>query len=116
MGSVVLEPVEVLVTLPTVLAAIWLFLLHAQSTGIRRRCLGIDDGECAVSVVVKSLVSMAMLFFVSVMHRIIEQYTHRFMVFQAILILVSLLASYYWTLEWLLFLLHEMCLHRWRLL
>lgn len=72
MGSVVLEPIEVLVALPTVLAAIWLFLLHAQSTGIRRRCFGIDNRECAVGVVVKGLVSMAVLFFVSDMRRIIE--------------------------------------------
>lgn len=48
----VFETVEVLVALATDLALEGLLLLHAESSGIRGRGLGVDDGECAVAVLV----------------------------------------------------------------
>jgi fumarate reductase subunit C len=61
MSTVVLEPVEVLVTLSAHLAAIRLLLLHADGSGVRNRCQRIDYRERPVVVLLELLILVAML-------------------------------------------------------
>jgi len=48
--SVVLQTVQVLVTLATDFTAIRLLLLHTDSAGVGDRCCGINYGEAAIGV------------------------------------------------------------------
>jgi hypothetical protein len=81
-GAVVFEPVEVFVPFAADLATIWLVFLHAHSIWIRRVGQGIDDGICAVLVEMQGLVLVAV----------------EFVVFEAVLVFVRLLAANNWTL------------------
>ena len=58
---VVFEAVEVLVALAADVAAVGLFLFHAQGAGVGGRGFGVDDGEGAVGVFVQLLVVVAVL-------------------------------------------------------
>lgn len=55
LGTYVFETVEVLVSLAACFAIEWLLLLHAESPRIWRTGFGINDGECAVAVLVQLL-------------------------------------------------------------
>lgn len=57
----IFEAVEILVPFAARFALVRLFLLHAQGAFVRNGCLGIDDGEGAVCVIVQSLVVVTML-------------------------------------------------------
>ncbi len=57
----IFQTIQVLVSLVTVFTLVWLLLLHSSFTGIRRRCLGIDDGKGAVSIFMQLLVLMTVL-------------------------------------------------------
>lgn len=59
--TVVLETVEVLISLAAHLASIWLLLLHPDGTGIGYRGEGVDDGECSVLVLLELLVLVTVL-------------------------------------------------------
>lgn len=59
MSFVVLETVEVLVSLVAYVAFVWLILLHTHSSGIRLIIVRIKDRESAVSVLLQSLVLVA---------------------------------------------------------
>lgn len=61
MRAVILQTVEVLVALAADFAAVGLLLLHANGAWIGDRSDGVDDGECAVVVLLKLLVLMAVL-------------------------------------------------------
>jgi len=83
MRSVVLETVEVLISLPTYFAAVWLLLLHAHRTGIRNGGERVDNGEGTVVVFLELLILVAMLL----------------VVLETVLVLVCLLATNDWTPE-----------------
>ena len=61
MGLVVFQPVEVLIAFATSLTFVRFFLLHAQGPFVGNRCLGVDNGEGSVSIVVQTLVVVTML-------------------------------------------------------
>lgn len=61
----VFEAVEILVAFPAGIAAVWLVLLHAQSTRIWVQSFGINDGKRAIAVVLESLGIMAVLVAIS---------------------------------------------------
>lgn len=60
-GTVVLEPVQVLVALPADLTAIRLFLLHTNGSRIRDRRQRIDYGKGAIVVFLELLVLVTVL-------------------------------------------------------
>ena len=57
----VFQAVQVLVALATHVAFVRLFFLHTHRAGVWCRCLGIDNRECSVSIVVQSLIVVAVL-------------------------------------------------------
>src|ERR1700761_6107477 len=58
---VILEAIQVLVSLAAYLASVWLLLFHSDRSRIRHRSDRIDDGEGAVFVLDQFLVAVAML-------------------------------------------------------
>lgn len=94
----VFQAVQILVTLATNVALIWLLLLHAECAGIGRRCLGIHNGESPIAILMEllSLMSMRLVVseLVSLVFRILLSNS-----LKAILILVRLLATDHGTLE-----------------
>jgi hypothetical protein len=60
-GTVVLEPIKVLVTLAANLTAIRLLLFHSDSSRVWDGCQRIDYRESAVVVLLELLVLVAML-------------------------------------------------------
>jgi len=84
MRSMILQTVKVLVALATDFAAIGLLLLHADSARVWNGRQRVDDRKATVVILLELLVLMAVLF----------------VVFQSILVLVCLLASYDWAFEW----------------
>ena len=81
----ILEPVEILVAFATEVTAVWLFLLHTDSAGVRDRSRGIDNRKRAVRILLELLVLMSMLF----------------VVLEAVLILVCLFAADDGAFKWL---------------
>ena len=61
MGLVVLETVQVLVAFAAGLTFVRLLLFHTQSPFVWNGRLWVDDGEGTVSIVVQTLVVMAVL-------------------------------------------------------
>ena len=61
MSLVILEAVEVLVPLLTDIALVWLLLFHTLGPGIWCLRVRIDDRECAITVLVQSLIIVAVL-------------------------------------------------------
>ena len=59
--AVVLETVQVLVSLAADLAAVGLLFLHADCAGVRDRSRRVDDREGAVRILLELLVLMTML-------------------------------------------------------
>lgn len=64
MSLVVFEAVEVLVSLVAHVAFIWLLLLHAYRARIWLVVIRIQDGECAIPVLLQPLVLVSMRFVV----------------------------------------------------
>lgn len=91
MCLVVFEAVEVLIPLLTDVALVWFLLFHTHGSRIRCLSVGINDGEGAISVLMEALVVMPVCF----------------VIFQAILILVGLLAANYGAPEWFRFFVRE---------
>jgi hypothetical protein len=60
----VLEPIQVFVALSTRIAPVRLLLLHTERTRIWRCRLRINNGEGPISIVMKLLVVVAMLYYV----------------------------------------------------
>ena len=100
-GFVIFEAVQVLVSFAAHLAAEWLFFLHADCARIGDRRFGIDDGKRAVCVLMKLLVCVTVLGMNQSSFRqgVNIKPTHRFVVLEPVLILVSFFASYHRTSE-----------------
>lgn len=81
----VLQAVEILVALAADLTSIWLFLLHANSTGIWYRSKRVHNGERSILVLFKLLILMTVLL----------------VIFETVLVLVRLFATNDRTSEWL---------------
>lgn len=77
MLAMILQAIQVLVSLPADFTPVRLLLLHANSTGIRNTSCRVDNGESAVGVLFQLLVLMAVLL----------------VVFEAILVLVRLFTT-----------------------
>jgi len=77
MRLVVLEPVQILVSLLADVALVRLLLLHTHSAGIWRLGVRVNDRKGAISVLMESLVVVSV----------------RFVILQAVLVLVSFLAA-----------------------
>lgn len=96
----VFEPVEVLVTLATNLASVWLFFLHAKCSGVWCGCLWVDNRKRAIRIVVQLLVVVAMLNkSLATKQKWWESFpsvTYSFVIFQTILVLVRLFATNNW--------------------
>lgn len=61
MCFVVLQAVQILVSLLADFAFVWLLLLHTHGAWVWCRCLRIDNRESAVCIIVEPLVVVAML-------------------------------------------------------
>jgi hypothetical protein len=61
MCLVVLEAIQVLVSLLAHVALVWLFLLHSLCPRIWSLSVGVNNRECAVTVLMQSLVVVTML-------------------------------------------------------
>ena len=95
----VFQAVQVLVSLPADLTLVRLLLLHTHRAGIWGRSLRVDNRKCAIRVIVKSLVIVAVLRVGQLSVWTCRNRTYRFMVFETILILVSLLTPNHRTSE-----------------
>lgn len=62
MVAMILEAIEILVAFTADIAAVGLFLLHADGAGVRGVGLGIHNGKRAVTVFAKLLTGVAVLF------------------------------------------------------
>jgi len=85
MGAVVLETVEVLVSLAANLTAVWLLFLHADSSRVGNGCERVDNRKGTVVVLLELLVLVTVLL----------------VVLETVLVLVCLLATNDWAPEWL---------------
>ena len=63
MGHVILEAVEILVSLLAYLALVWLFLFHAHDSRIWCLGIGVDNRVGAIPIVMKTLVVVSVLAF-----------------------------------------------------
>jgi len=57
----ILEAVEVLVSLAAVFTTVRFLFFHSQGSGVRRRSFRIHDGERSIGVVMELLVCMTVL-------------------------------------------------------
>lgn len=78
MASMILQTIQILITLTTNLTPIWLILFHSSAIQIWCIRLRIDDRNGSVRILLKGLVLVAM----------------QTMIFQTVLVFVSLLTSY----------------------
>lgn len=79
----ILQAVQILVALPANLASVRLLLLHTHRARVRNTRRRVDDGECAVGVLLELLVLVTVLL----------------VVFEAVLVLIRFLATDDGTLE-----------------
>jgi hypothetical protein len=106
--TMVLQTVQILISLAAVFATIWFLLLHAKRTWVWCRRLGIDDRDCSIWVLLQLLIGVTMLF--SVLASALEEKkndsiipcTYSLVILESILVLVGLFASDDGTLEWLI--------------
>lgn len=61
----IFKTVQILVTLATSFAVEGLLLLHTECAGVGSACLGIDNGKCAVTILVQLLCLVAMRLVIS---------------------------------------------------
>lgn len=62
MSLVVLQSIEILVSLVAYITFVWLLLFHSYCARISCVCIGIEDRESAITILLESLVLVAMGF------------------------------------------------------